>query len=46
MANIFSARLLIVDEEEFILHLPCEEITGANIQVETVTNVADEYGVT
>jgi hypothetical protein len=45
MANTFSARLLIAEDEEFILNLLHEELTGANFQVEAVTNVADEYGV-
>jgi DNA-binding NarL/FixJ family response regulator len=41
MANTFSARVLIAEDEEFTLNLLREVLSGANFQVEAVDNVAD-----
>jgi DNA-binding NarL/FixJ family response regulator len=41
MANTFSARVLIAEDEEFTLNLLREVLSGANFQVEAVNNVAD-----
>jgi DNA-binding NarL/FixJ family response regulator len=41
MTSKFTARVLIAEDEEFSLNLLCEVLTGANFQVEAVTNVTD-----
>ena len=41
MDRIFSARVLITEDEEFTLNLLREVLSGANFQVEAVDNVAD-----
>lgn len=41
MSIAFKARVLVAEDEEFTLNLLREVLTGANFQVEAVTNVAD-----
>ena len=42
MSTAFKARILVAENEEFILNLLRQVLTAANFQVEAVTNVADE----
>jgi DNA-binding NtrC family response regulator len=41
MSPAFKARILVAEDEEFILNLLREVVTVANFQVEAVTDVAE-----
>jgi CheY-like chemotaxis protein len=41
MSATFNPRIRVAEDEEFTLNLLPEVLTGANFQVEAVTNVAN-----